>query len=172
MATSSLVSFPCISFPKAKFKPMAALSKSSRTYELKKGQNRLYHKLPSGLKMEVIEQRKEKNEKRRSEKEKENPPLVFVHGSYHAAWCWAEHWLPFFSSSGFDSYAISLLAQVQTPFSFTILTFRIFQVIFEFFRVKVMSLWELLLEHLRYLKLWLFITNVQDSLSLFYLFVE
>ncbi|CAN7128215.1 unnamed protein product [Brassica rapa subsp. narinosa] len=114
MATSSLVSFPCISFPKAKFKPMAALSKSSRTYELKKGQNRLYHKLPSGLKMEVIEQRKEKNEKRRSEKEKENPPLVFVHGSYHAAWCWAEHWLPFFSSSGFDSYAISLLAQGES----------------------------------------------------------
>lgn len=114
MATSSFVSFPRLCSPKAKFKPMAALSKSSTTYELKKGQNRLYHKLPSGLKMEVIEQRKEKNEKRRSEKEKENPPLVFVHGSYHAAWCWAEHWLPFFSSSGFDSYAISLLAQGES----------------------------------------------------------
>ncbi|KAF8108214.1 hypothetical protein N665_0113s0004 [Sinapis alba] len=112
MASSSLVSFPCVSSLKTTFKPMAALRKSSRTYELKKGQNRLYHKLPSGLKMEVIEQRKEEDEKRRSEKE--NPPLVFVHGSYHAAWCWAEHWLPFFSSSGFDSYAISLLGQGES----------------------------------------------------------
>ncbi|KAJ4885498.1 alpha/beta-Hydrolases superfamily protein [Raphanus sativus] len=112
MASSSLVSFPCLSSLKMTFKPMAALSKSSTTYELKKGQNRLYHKLQSGLKMEVIEQRKQEDEKRRSEKE--NPPLVFVHGSYHAAWCWAEHWLPFFSSSGFDSYAISLLGQGES----------------------------------------------------------
>lgn len=97
---------------------MAVLSNSSRRaipYELKKGQNRLFHKLPSGLKLEVIEQRKEKDERRRSEEE--NPPLVFVHGSYHAAWCWAEHWLPFFSSSGFDSYAISLLGQVNSFFN-------------------------------------------------------
>ncbi|EFH45044.1 hypothetical protein ARALYDRAFT_356160 [Arabidopsis lyrata subsp. lyrata] len=57
--------------------------------------------------MEVIEQR-------RSKSERENPPLVFVHGSYHAAWCWAEHWLPFFSSSGFDSYAVSLLGQGES----------------------------------------------------------
>ncbi|KAL0725174.1 hypothetical protein Bca4012_039773 [Brassica carinata] len=113
MASFSLVSFPCLSSLKTAFKPMAALSKSSTTYELKKGQNRLYHKLPSGFKMEVIEQRKEGDEKRRRS-EKENPPLVFVHGSYHAAWCWAEHWLPFFSSSGFDSYAISLLGQGES----------------------------------------------------------
>lgn len=24
-------------------------------------------------------------------------PLVFVHGSFHSAWCWAEHFLPFFA---------------------------------------------------------------------------
>ncbi|CAE6206612.1 unnamed protein product [Arabidopsis arenosa] len=95
---------------KMTIKPMAALTRPPRTtipYELKKGQNRLFHKLPSGLKMEVIEQR-------RSKSERENPPLVFVHGSYHAAWCWAEHWLPFFSSSGFDSYAVSLLGQGES----------------------------------------------------------
>lgn len=44
----------------------------------------------------------------------ENPPLVFVHGSYHAAWCWAEHWLPFFSACGFDCYALSLLGQGES----------------------------------------------------------
>lgn len=51
-----------------------------------------------------------------AEEEVENgrhpPPLVFVHGSFHAAWCWAEHWLPFFSLAGFDCYALSLLGQV------------------------------------------------------------
>lgn len=26
------------------------------------------------------------------------PPLVFVHGSFHSAWCWAEHFLPFFAA--------------------------------------------------------------------------
>ncbi|CAH8277389.1 unnamed protein product [Arabidopsis lyrata] len=110
MASSSLTSFPCLSSLKMTIKPMAALTNPPRTktpYELKKGQNRLFHKLPSGLKMEVIEQR-------RSKSERENPPLVFVHGSYHAAWCWAEHWLPFFSSSGFDSYAVSLLGQGES----------------------------------------------------------
>ncbi|ESQ47227.1 hypothetical protein EUTSA_v10027821mg [Eutrema salsugineum] len=116
MASSSLVSLPCLSSLKMTFKPMAVNSNSSRTsvpYELKKGQNRLFHKLPSGLKMEVIEQRKDEDERQRNS-EKDNPPLVFVHGSYHAAWCWAEHWLPFFSSSGFDSYAISLLGQGES----------------------------------------------------------
>ena len=36
------------------------------------------------------------------------PPLVFIHGSYHAAWCWAEHFLPHFSALGYDCFAPSL----------------------------------------------------------------
>ncbi|CAN0317204.1 unnamed protein product, partial [Ectocarpus sp. 13 AM-2016] len=36
------------------------------------------------------------------------PPLVFIHGSYHAAWCWAEHWMPFLASKGYETYSISL----------------------------------------------------------------
>jgi pimeloyl-ACP methyl ester carboxylesterase len=36
------------------------------------------------------------------------PPLLFVHGSGHAAWCWAEHFMPYASSRGFDSVALSL----------------------------------------------------------------
>ena len=39
------------------------------------------------------------------------PPLVFVHGSYHAAWCWAEHFFGYFSSRGHDCYALSLRGQ-------------------------------------------------------------
>jgi pimeloyl-ACP methyl ester carboxylesterase len=64
--------------------------------------------------MEVIVQKK-KESRNVAENEKYYyyyPPLVFVHGSYHAAWCWAEQWLPFFSESGYDCYSLSLLGQV------------------------------------------------------------
>lgn len=78
-------------------------------FKLKEGQSRNFHQLPSGLKMEVISQKgvDQNNELK-------NPPLVFIHGSYHAAWCWAEHWLPFFSENGFDCYALSLLDQGES----------------------------------------------------------
>lgn len=35
-------------------------------------------------------------------------PLLFVHGAYAAAWCWEEHFLPFFAKAGYAVYAISL----------------------------------------------------------------
>ena len=36
------------------------------------------------------------------------PPLLFVHGLGHGAWCWAEHFLGYFAEHGFDAYALSL----------------------------------------------------------------
>ncbi|XP_052204269.1 uncharacterized protein LOC127809483 isoform X2 [Diospyros lotus] len=96
---------------------LARENKMRAPYEPKQGQSRLFHKLPSGLDMEVIFQkgvdcRHPDGRRERSE----NPPLVFIHGSFHAAWCWAEHWLPFFSQNGFDCYALSLLGQVLSRF--------------------------------------------------------
>ena len=35
-------------------------------------------------------------------------PLLFVHGSCHAAWCWEENFLDYFAAHGFSSYAVSL----------------------------------------------------------------
>jgi len=35
-------------------------------------------------------------------------PLLFLHGAYTAAWCWQEHYLPFFAAAGFHCYALSL----------------------------------------------------------------
>lgn len=35
-------------------------------------------------------------------------PILFVHGMFHAAWCWSEHFLPFFAHYGYRSYALSL----------------------------------------------------------------
>lgn len=105
--------------------PQAVLNEARKMrvlYELKQGQSRVFHELPSGLNMEVIVQKgvvvKDPDERNKTS---ENPPLVFVHGSYHAAWCWAEHWLPFFSASGYDCYAISLLGQVGLSLSLSLL---------------------------------------------------
>ncbi|KAF8063781.1 RWDD3 [Scenedesmus sp. PABB004] len=39
------------------------------------------------------------------------PPLLFVHGSYHGAWCWAERFQPYFADAGYESWAVSLRAQ-------------------------------------------------------------
>lgn len=41
-------------------------------------------------------------------------PLLLVHGSWHGAWCWAEHCLEFFSSSGYAVHALSLRGHGQS----------------------------------------------------------
>ena len=35
-------------------------------------------------------------------------PVLFVHGMWHAAWCWEEHFLPYFAQRGYVSHALSL----------------------------------------------------------------
>jgi pimeloyl-ACP methyl ester carboxylesterase len=35
-------------------------------------------------------------------------PLLFVHGAWHGAWCWQEHFIPYFTRAGFAVYALSL----------------------------------------------------------------
>src|SRR5438445_2288922 len=36
------------------------------------------------------------------------PPLLFVHGMWHGAWCWDEHFLPCFADHGYAAHAVSL----------------------------------------------------------------
>lgn len=36
------------------------------------------------------------------------PPLLFVHGAFAGAWCWAEHYLDFFAGRGWAAHALSL----------------------------------------------------------------
>ena len=43
------------------------------------------------------------------------PPLVFIHGSFHGSWCWAELWMPFFAERGFPCFAMSLRGTSATP---------------------------------------------------------
>lgn len=43
-----------------------------------------------------------------SSAESHRPPLLFVHGGSHAAWCWDEHFLDFFAAKGYRAVAVSL----------------------------------------------------------------
>ncbi|GFR41648.1 hypothetical protein Agub_g2385 [Astrephomene gubernaculifera] len=68
-----------------------------------------YHTLPDGKKLELLVQKAPQDPAAPSSSPR--PPLLFVHGSYHAAWCWQENFMPYFSSRGYDTYAVSFRAQ-------------------------------------------------------------
>ncbi|MCV7031113.1 alpha/beta hydrolase [Mycobacterium sherrisii] len=42
-------------------------------------------------------------------------PLLFVHGGWHAAWCWDEHFLDFFANEGYRALAVSLRGHGNSP---------------------------------------------------------
>ena len=39
---------------------------------------------------------------------KARTPVLFVHGAYTGAWCWAEHFLDWFAAAGHPAHAVSL----------------------------------------------------------------
>jgi len=45
---------------------------------------------------------------RRAEGETRETPILFVHGAWHGAWCWDEHFLRYFSRHGYPAHALSL----------------------------------------------------------------
>jgi hypothetical protein len=52
---------------------------------------------------------------RQPEGEARPVPLLFVHGAWHAAWCWEPHFLPYFAEQGYACYALSLRGHGGTP---------------------------------------------------------
>lgn len=44
-------------------------------------------------------------------------PLLFVHGAWHAAWCWDEHFLDFFADRGYRAVALSFRGHGDSPAS-------------------------------------------------------
>ncbi len=58
-------------------------------------------------KLEVIE--------RGSVTDRHPVPLLFVHGAWHAAWCWDEHFLDFFAENGYRAVALSLRGHGRSP---------------------------------------------------------
>lgn len=43
-----------------------------------------------------------------AKEKRSSTPLLFIHGGFHSAWCWSDHFMPWFGAHGFDSFAISL----------------------------------------------------------------
>lgn len=39
---------------------------------------------------------------------KSDVPILFVHGMWHSAWCWAEKFMPYFAQCGYETHALSL----------------------------------------------------------------
>jgi len=52
------------------------------------------------MKLEIIN--------RKPDDKAKGTPLLFVHGKWHGAWCWDEHFLPYFAAQGYDCTALSL----------------------------------------------------------------
>lgn len=52
------------------------------------------------MKLEIIS--------REPQKKRFETPLLFIHGTGHAAWCWDENFLPYFAEKGFSAHAVSL----------------------------------------------------------------
>jgi pimeloyl-ACP methyl ester carboxylesterase len=42
-------------------------------------------------------------------------PLLFVHGAWHAAWCWDEYFLSFFADKGYRAVALSFRGHGYSP---------------------------------------------------------
>jgi pimeloyl-ACP methyl ester carboxylesterase len=42
-------------------------------------------------------------------------PLLFVHGAWHAAWCWDENFLSFFADKGYRALALSFRGHGESP---------------------------------------------------------
>ncbi len=42
-------------------------------------------------------------------------PLLFVHGAWHGAWCWDEHFLDHFAEKGFRAVALNLRGHGNSP---------------------------------------------------------
>lgn len=46
--------------------------------------------------------------------ESSQPPLLFIHGAWHGAWCW-RNFLTFFAEHGYAAHALSLQAHAGSP---------------------------------------------------------
>lgn len=45
----------------------------------------------------------------------DKPPIVFIHGAWHGAWCWESHFLDYFADRGFDCHAPDLRGHGDSP---------------------------------------------------------
>jgi hypothetical protein len=63
--------------------------------------------LPNGTKAQVISSIPTTTQRK--------PPILFLHGSFHGAWCWQEKYIPFFVGMGYPCIAYSWRGTGGTP---------------------------------------------------------
>ncbi|KAA6423580.1 MAG: hypothetical protein FRX49_06640 [Trebouxia sp. A1-2] len=61
------------------------------------------HVLPDGAELELVEMAA----RRDAQTKPAQPPLLFIHGASHGAWCFAENFLPWFAQRGYHCFAVS-----------------------------------------------------------------
>ena len=81
--------------------------------------------LPNGVRAQVVsalpegwprqQNQDEILSKKGVDEEKPKPPILFLHGSFHGAWCWQEHYIPFFVERGHPCVAFSWKGTGGTP---------------------------------------------------------
>ena len=59
------------------------------------------------MKIEIISQFPETQTK--------ETPILFVHGFWQGAWCWAEKFMPFFAKQGYECHALDLRGHGRSP---------------------------------------------------------
>jgi pimeloyl-ACP methyl ester carboxylesterase len=67
--------------------------------------------LPNGVKAQMISSFPPNYQPGKQQK----PPILFLHGSFHGAWCWQEHYLPYFVEKGHPCVAFSWRGTGGTP---------------------------------------------------------
>ncbi|AOP33833.1 alpha/beta hydrolase [Leptospira tipperaryensis] len=45
----------------------------------------------------------------------DKPPILFVHGAWHGAWCWKENFVPYFQKAGYEVYTLDLRGHGKSP---------------------------------------------------------
>ena len=71
----------------------------------------------SGLKMEMLISKAMKTNLNTTTIESHKAPILFIHGSFHSAWCYSENYMEFFNRLGHDCYSVSLRGTANTGMS-------------------------------------------------------
>lgn len=70
--------------------------------------------LPNGIKAQVVSSIPASWSSKSSGMQKKKP-ILFLHGSFHGAWCWQENYIPYFVDEGYPCIAFSWRGTAGTP---------------------------------------------------------
>lgn len=114
---------PCISSSNARFFRHPVAPSATATGDCSSGTT-IYDdqlQLSNGVSMQVLCSFPEESNKNNTtnwmiqSESSSPPPLLFLHGSFHGAWCWSEHYFSYFTDRGYTVVAASWRGTGGTP---------------------------------------------------------